>query len=189
MLPVPPINAYDDGTDVVVDVVRYPDNYATDRYGVGASSPSRLERWTVDTIGRRVDVRILDDVSQEFPRINDAFAMQPNRYGYTVEAAVGPTSFALNAALRKHDLQQDSVERHDFGPDRAAGEPIFVAAADDRQEDAGWVLSVVYGKASDTSALVILDATRFAGTPVATIHLPRRIPHGFHGTWIRKQAS
>lgn len=34
------INAYDDGTSIVVDVVRYPDNYATDRYGIGASSSS-----------------------------------------------------------------------------------------------------------------------------------------------------
>jgi len=178
------VNAYDDGTNVVVDVVRYPDNYATDRYGIGASSPSRLERWTIDPIGRRVDVRTLDDACQEFPRINDAFATQPNRYGYTAEASVGPTSFALNAALRKHDLRQDTVERHDFGPGRAAGEPIFVTAADDRQEDAGWVLSVVYDEATDTSALAILDATRFAATPVATIHLPRRIPYGFHGTWI-----
>lgn len=183
------INAYDDGTSIVVDVVRYPDNYATDRYGIGASSSSRLERWTIDTIGRRVDVRTLDDVAQEFPRINDAFAMQRNRYGYTAETSVGPTSFALQAGLRKHDLRQDTVERHDFGPGRAAGEPIFVAAADDRQEDAGWVLCVVYDEASGTSALEILDATRFAAASVATVHLPRRIPYVFHGTWIRGPAS
>lgn len=183
------INAYDVGANVVVDVVRYPDNYETDPYGIGASSPPRLERWTVDTIGRRVDIRTLDDTSQEFPRINDAFAMRRNRYGYAAEASVGLSSFTLNAGLRKHDLREDTVERHDFGPGHAAGEPIFVAAADDLQEDAGWILCVVYDEANDTSDLIILDATRFAAAPVATIHLPRRIPYGFHGSWLPSRVS
>ncbi len=32
--------------------------------------------------------------------------------------------------------------------------------------------------------LVILDASSFSGPPVATIHLPQRVPFGFHGNWI-----
>ena len=49
-------------------------------------------------------------------------------------------------------------------------------AADGRAEDEGWVLSVVYDAARDASDLVILDATSFAGPPVATVHLPARVP-------------
>ena len=49
-------------------------------------------------------------------------------------------------------------------------------AADGRGEDEGWVLSVVYDAARDASDLVILDATSFAGPPVATVHLPARVP-------------
>ena len=33
--------------------------------------------------------------------------------------------------------------------------------------------------------LVILDASKPSADPVATVHLPRRVPHGFHGSWIR----
>jgi carotenoid cleavage dioxygenase len=31
--------------------------------------------------------------------------------------------------------------------------------------------------------VVILDAQDFAGEPIATIHLPVRVPFGFHGGW------
>jgi len=32
--------------------------------------------------------------------------------------------------------------------------------------------------------LVILAAQNFTGEPVARVHLPTRIPLGFHGSWI-----
>jgi carotenoid cleavage dioxygenase len=45
-------------------------------------------------------------------------------------------------------------------------------------------VSYVYNPATDTSDLVILDAERPAAEPVATVHLPARVPFGFHGNWI-----
>jgi carotenoid cleavage dioxygenase-like enzyme len=32
--------------------------------------------------------------------------------------------------------------------------------------------------------MVRLHAQDFTGEPVATIHLPARVPFGFHGSWI-----
>ena len=52
-------------------------------------------------------------------------------------------------------------------------------AADGRGEDEGWILSVVYDATRDASDLVILDATSFGGPPVATVHLPARVPVRF----------
>jgi carotenoid cleavage dioxygenase-like enzyme len=66
----------------------------------------------------------------------------------------------------------------------AAGEPVFVPAAPDSGEDEGWVLSVVYDAARDASDVRIIDATDFKAPPVATVHLPRRVPYGFHGSWV-----
>ena len=74
--------------------------------------------------------------------------------------------------------------RYEPGAGRSASEPVFVRAADGRAEDEGWVLSVVYDAARDASDLVILDGTSFAGPPVATVHLPVRVPFGLHGSWV-----
>jgi carotenoid cleavage dioxygenase len=43
----------------------------------------------------------------------------------------------------------------------------------------------VYDKARDASDLVILDASDMTKAPLAKIHMPRRVPAGFHGSWIR----
>ena len=51
-------------------------------------------------------------------------------------------------------------------------------------EDDGWVMSYVYDASTDRSDVVILDAQDFTGEPVATIHLPVRVPFGFHGSWV-----
>ena len=36
----------------------------------------------------------------------------------------------------------------------------------------------------DGSDLVILDASDFTASPVATVALPQRVPFGFHGSWV-----
>jgi carotenoid cleavage dioxygenase len=125
----------------------------------------------------------LDDTPVEFPRIDDAVAGLPHRFGYCVvegEDAAAPSQ----RGLIKYDLRRDESIRFEAGEYRAAGEPVFVRAADGRGEDEGWVLSVVYDATRDASDLVILDATSFAGPPVATVHLPARVPFGFHGSWV-----
>ncbi len=61
---------------------------------------------------------------------------------------------------------------------------MFVPAADSRTDDEGWLVSYVYDRARGRSDLVILDASNIAGPPQAVIQLPRRVPYGFHGSWI-----
>jgi len=61
---------------------------------------------------------------------------------------------------------------------------VFAPASADASEDEGWVISFVYDEDRGGSALVILDASRFDGPPVATVALPQRVPFGFHGNWI-----
>ena len=36
--------------------------------------------------------------------------------------------------------------------------------------------------------VVILDARDFGADPLATIHLPCRVPFGFHGNWLPDSA-
>jgi carotenoid cleavage oxygenase len=178
------LNAYDAADDtVVIDVVRYPDMFATEAHGPGASRGPRLDRWTIDASTRGVKTETFDDAGQEFPRMNDRYAGRRHRYGYTSETDVAD-SWVGHRGLRKHDLVAGSTERHDVGAGRAAGEPVFAAATSDTNEDDGWVLSFIYDAHRDASDLIIVDATNFEAAPVATVHLPRRVPFGFHGSWI-----
>ena len=72
--------------------------------------------------------------------------------------------------------------RFEFGAGREPGEFVFVPSAPDAQEDDGVVMGFVYRPAEDRSDLVLLDAQTL--DTVATVHLPARVPHGFHGNWV-----
>ena len=76
------------------------------------------------------------------------------------------------------------VDVIDFGAGRTIGEVVFVPRADDAAEDDGWYLSLVHDRSTDLSELVVLDASAPAEGPVARVHLPARVPLGFHGNWI-----
>jgi carotenoid cleavage dioxygenase len=144
-----------------------------------------LERWTFDLRTGTLATETLDDRPQEFPRIDERRTGRPHRYGYGAAFGAGVEH---GPALR-HDLAAGTSEVHDYGPGRVTLEPVFVPRApeggsDPADEDDGWVVSYVYDATTDRSDVVVLDARDFTGDPVATIHLPVRVPFGFHGSWI-----
>ena len=51
-------------------------------------------------------------------------------------------------------------------------------------EDDGWLMGYVVNMAEETTDLVILNAQDFEAAPLATVHIPHRIPPGFHGNWV-----
>ncbi|MGL5850648.1 MAG: carotenoid oxygenase family protein [Phycicoccus sp.] len=73
---------------------------------------------------------------------------------------------------------------HDLGPGRATMEPAVVPRQGATAEDDGWVLSVVHDATRDRAKLVMLDAADVAAAPLARVHLPQRVPFGFHGNWV-----
>ncbi len=178
------LNAYDDAQgNVVVDVVRYDDMFASDSYGPGSSRGTTLDRWTIDPIGGALESERLDDASQEFPRIDERLTGRVHRFGYTSEVATDG-AFGPFVGLRKHDVVTGSITRHEVGTGRHAAEPVFAPAAPDAGEDHGWVLSVVHDDARGASDVIVVDATDFEAPPVATVHLRTRVPYGFHGSWV-----
>jgi carotenoid cleavage dioxygenase-like enzyme len=169
-------NAYDDGDTIVMDVVHYKELWAKD---AGAFDPTTLRRWTIDTIAGTVRETLLDERSTEFPRIDERLTGAPHRYIYTV--GVGATGEG-RTAIYKFDVVSGSVATHDFGPDHVPGEVAFVPHGSG--EDNGWLMCYVYDAARDRSDFVVLDASDMNAKPVATVHLPVRVPLGFHGNWI-----
>lgn len=72
---------------------------------------------------------------------------------------------------------------------RGASEAVFVPAAGATDEDAGCLLTVVSDLNADASRMLVLDASDLSLPPVATVHLPRRVPAMIHGSWIPDTAA
>ncbi len=178
-----PMNAFDDGDDVVVDLVRHPKMFDTHLIGPD-EGPPRLERWRIQPRDHKVVTEIVDDRPQEFPRVDERVVGRPHRFGYSVSLVDrGKQGLTFAPGLVKHDLGKGSREVREFG-NGGPGEPVFVPAHAGAGEDDGYVLSLVYDADRDASDLVVLSASDFTGDPVATVHLPVRVPYGFHGNWV-----
>ena len=178
-----PLNAYDDGERIVLDVVRHPKMFARNMLGPNEGKPT-LDRWTIDTNAGKVLEERLDDRGQEFPRVDERVVGRRHRIGYSVgatEDSAGDVDLTDNTVF-KHDLVKGTTEVATFGTGASAGEFVFVPRDHDAGEDDGVLMGFVHRAATDTSDLVLLDAGTLE--PVAEVHLPVRVPHGFHGNWI-----
>ena len=83
--------------------------------------------------------------------------------------------------VKKLDLQTGERVIWDAGPRGFVSEPLMVPDPSTDQEDAGWVLVLVWNGARSASDLVILDAADLS--ELAVLELPLAIPHGLHGSW------
>lgn len=168
-------NAFDSGNSIVLQSVRYPELW---RGTSGFETDGVLWSWTIDLQTGKVAERQLDERPIEFPRIDDRLAGLQARYAVSV---------GVNELVR-YDLNTGNAVEHRFGTAESPGRPgeaVFVpSTTGPADEGNGWYLGYVYDPARDGSDLVIIDASDFAGSPVARIKLPHRVPYGFHGNWI-----
>ena len=179
-----PMNAFDDGDNVILDVVRHPRMFDQDRLGPNEGPPS-LWRWTIDRSGGKVREEQLDDRPIEFPRVDERLVGRPHRYGWGVGLGSDRDDLAWDAnAMVRYDAQTGGCEVIDFGPGRTGGEVVFVPRDEAAAEDDGWYLTLVYDQATDRSELLVLDGAAPSTGPVARVHLPARVPLGFHGNWV-----
>ena len=178
------LNAHDDGDAVVVHGCR------TDRLNAGlgpgddAAEPPRFHRWRIDPVaGTMTDERLWDRAG-DFPRIDDRRAGLEARVGYLARGSErGPDDdLATFDAIERHDLATGEVTVAEHGPGVIAGEPVFAPDPGSDAEDAGWVLAWTYDLASGDSEVVVREATTLEVE--ARVHLPRRVPFGFHGSWV-----
>ena len=168
-----PLNAYD-------DVVRHSSVFDSG-HGLVPGTQS-LDRWTVDLATGRVTEERIDDTVQEFPRLDERLVGKRHRYGYAVGYTPGTSGISAPNSILKHDLTAGSTQCADFGIGHEPGEFVFVPSAPDAAEDDGVAMGFVYNRSTDRSDLVLLDGQTLE--TVASVHLPARVPHGFHGNWV-----
>jgi carotenoid cleavage dioxygenase-like enzyme len=162
-------NAWDDGDTIVLTGTRI---------GSPTDMP-RLHEWRVDPTAGTVAERPLWDTPTEYPRIADRFTGHANQHVYTSSFffTAEPDHGEIN---RHHDT---TTQTHRLPHGHTCGEPVHVPTTDGNEgEDDGYLLTFAHDRLNDSSYLLVLDASTLAN--LAEVHLPYRVPGGFHGTWI-----
>ncbi|HPG24546.1 MAG: carotenoid oxygenase family protein [Spirochaetaceae bacterium] len=183
-----PLNAWNEGGRVVLDVARYPELW---RRSSRVFDQAMLHRFEIDLAPASGSPRVaespLDDLPIEFPRVEESRTGLRHRFGYAAW-----TSLEHGIAGRGHvryDLETGGREIWDGGAALVASEAVFVPAGPKASEEEGWLMGYVHDVERDESAFAIWDATRLAKGPVARVALPQRVPMGFHGSWIPESGT
>lgn len=189
-----PVNAFDKDGVITLWVSRQESAFSGSSNDYG--NVSRLWRWQIDLNKGTVSEEQVDDRPADFGRVNDRLVGQDSRYGYLMALGGEGNSEEpiYGDTLYKYDLHNGSCEEHFLGDNVRGAEPVFASraasratsgvAADGAGEDEGWILNLNHDESSGISKLIILDAQNFTAPPVATIHLPERVPYGAHGNWL-----
>lgn len=183
-------NAWEDGDTIVMSgscttgsAFTVGQGGAADQEGAEAE-PGRPTRLTVDLATGRTTKEQFDDLGGDFPRINDAYTGVRSRY-HSMGAFRGAADLVghFDTVVQYDDV---TGARADWwaGPGTVVGEPVFAADPDGTEENDGWLLATVHDRATGATDLAVLDAHDVAAGPVARVHVPRRVPYGFHAAWF-----
>jgi carotenoid cleavage dioxygenase-like enzyme len=175
-------NAYEeaDGT-IVIDVARYDELW---RRGTKKNfDPSRLWRWTVKPGASAADEMALDDRAMEFPRIDERLTGLPHRYAYApVGGAFATEKEEKFKALARVDHKTGMRAQRSFGAGAVVSEFVHVPKSAQSSESNAWLMGFVFDESRGESDFHILDAETLE--PAAVVQLRRRVPQGFHGSWV-----
>ncbi len=181
------MNAWEDEQKIHCDLMEYPNApvFPNADGSPGQDAQAKLTRWTIDLAGEtnRSNREQLDDVSSEMPRVDERLAGLPYRHGWYLANAGNKNPPAFDA-IAHIDLKTGKRAMRVLDPGDAADEPVFVPRSASAPEGDGYVIALVFRAATNTSELLILNAQDIAGEPAAVLELPRRVPAGFHGSFV-----
>ncbi len=159
---------------IVLTAARYPSIWAS-----AEPDAAVMWEWTLDLDTGAAHERQLDDAPCEYPRIDDRRTGLPTQHAYVV----------TDHAARRYELSTGATQTHDFGED-SPGEMTFIPRRAPNQQvrppsdTDGFLMGYVYRPSTRTSDLIVLDANNLTTPPLAQVHLPSRVPDGFHGNWF-----
>jgi carotenoid cleavage dioxygenase len=183
-----PMNAYTDGDRIVAHVMQFEEAPLFPHADGSRPDPNkanaRLCEWQIDLgdNARGVARRYLDDITGEFPRLDERRTGLRYRHGYYGASTRSDGGLGFDAVVH-HDFAADRRQQYVLPAGDATGEPVFVPRAPDAPEGRGYLLCVIYRGAENRSDLAVFDAEHVADGPLALAELPHRVPFGFHGNW------
>lgn len=186
------VNAYEKETDLIMDIVTYPDasviKGVKDHAELGRLNNRKNEnfdiklvRFTLSLPERTIGGQVVLRESFELPRFNDSVCDgRPYVYAYGVDLR-DPFSADDKRPLYKVNMDTGSVSIWS-SPGCYCGEPVFVPAPKAKGEDDGVVLAIAFDEKRGKSFLLVLDAKSFQ--ELGRAEVSHEIPPGLHGRFF-----
>ena len=179
------MNAWETGDTIVAYGCRMPSidlNFSEVEIGGGDTSRMGLTKWTIDLVAGTVKEEQISQGGQDFPRFNDDLMGYTHRYGH-LSTSVNHRSVGGFDALMQFDLETGLSTTKHLRPGTITGEAVFAADPGGTDERDGWILTYEIDTATGSTDLLVLDGHDIT-EEVARVHLPQRVPPGFHGNWM-----
>lgn len=196
-------NCYDDGTDTVIELVRYTAKFDDlwDHFHRGfRTAPERpvvggpLTRLRVTRTGRVLREDLSDRIT-EFPQIDSRRTGRRHRYSYSVDVAhhrADPAAGGQEVApsgITVLDHERGTESTYAIANYGSACEAVFAPRSPQAPEGDGWLLTVEYLRDEHRSRLLVLDARHPERGPVYAGGLRHHLPMGLHGSFTTRSAS
>ena len=148
-----------------------------------------LHRYVLDTRTRSVvESAPLCALPCDFPCVSPQRVGRPTRFAFSAGERTMPGDAMTNFdALLKHDLDTGDVVRRPLPPGTLCGDVSFVPRHESTvggEGDDGYVLLLTHVLEEDRAELLVLDARDILAPPAAVVHIPVRVPFGFHCEWV-----
>jgi carotenoid cleavage dioxygenase len=151
--------------------------------GIAAVDGVGMAKWTIDLTTGTVKEEMIHDLRSDFPRLHDDLLGLKHRYGFASATLDGPMGLGFNGIIR-YDLEGGSDQTFAFGPGTTIGEAVVADDPTRPGELGAYVMVYATDLAAMTTDFCIFNAEDIAAGPVARVHLPQRVPAGFHGNWM-----
>ena len=170
-------NAFEDGAEIVVDYVRYPDlSSFQDLESTLVSESGLLHRARIDPGRKTFRSEQIFDVRAEFPRIAPGTEGTSNRY-------IWLACDDERSGIARYDIHTQQAQTWWTEPGQFCAEPVFAARPGSTREEDGWALSLTYDARSHQSFVAVLDGTDPSRGPIARAWFDHHIPITFHGNF------
>lgn len=191
-------NCWEEGDWVIMDGSRSTNPMPDVQPGEGELASMlaymRLEannyRWRFNLKTGEVREGDIDDLNTEFNKTNPLFHGVKSQYAYHQRIPLyheGGHTLRFTG-LVKYNNETGQRTQWDYGAGVYGSEAVFapkVGADRSSAEDDGYVVTLATDSNDWSSACLVFDATDIEQGPIARVHLPQRVPAGFHATWAR----